>query len=179
MDAQHLLHECPPRLAAGGTLGVLLLELAARGYEPVGLDVSSAMQRVTARKLQRRAIAVPQVCGIAQSMPFADECFDSIVCTFPAGYILEAATLREVARVLRRPDLQAGRDGGRLVVTGILVETDAHLWHKAMQLLGGSRAGAVRERFLALAQAADLQVRVAEQGSGMLRVPVFIAARGP
>ncbi len=164
-------------LEIGFGTGDLLREMAARDLQPVGLDASSAMQRVTARKLRRRRIKVPQVYGLAQTVPFVDESFDSIVCTFPAGYILDAATFREAARVLRPPDPATGRGGGIFVVVGIVVETSAPLWRQVMWVLFGTRAGAVRERFRTLAEAAGLRVRVVEQGNGLLRVPVFVAER--
>jgi ubiquinone/menaquinone biosynthesis C-methylase UbiE len=164
-------------LEIGFGTGDLLLAMAARGLQLVGLDASPAMQRVTGRKLRSRELRVPRVCGMAQSMPFADQSFDSVVCTFPAGYILEAATLCEAMRVLRPPNPITGRGGGRLVVVGIVVETGFRSWQRVVRLLFGTRAGAVRERFLALAQEAGLQVRVVEQEGGLLRVPVFVAER--
>jgi len=171
-------HIAPKRvLEIGFGTGDLLLEMAARDLEPVGLDESPAMQRVTARKLQRRGITVPRVRGIAQSLPFADQSFDSIVCTFPAGYILDAATFREAARVLCPPDPALGKAGGCLVVVGIVVETSTPVWQRVMQVLFGTRAGAVRERFFTLAEAAGLRARAVEQQRGMLRVPVFVAER--
>ncbi len=164
-------------LEIGFGTGDLLLEMATRSLEPVGLDPSTAMQRVTARKLLRRGIEVPRVRGIAQSLPFAAQSFDSIVCTFPAGYILDAETFGEAARVLRSPDPTTGWGGGRLVAVGIVVETATPLWERAIQVLFGTRAGAGRERFLTLAEAVGLRVMAVEQPGGLLRVPVFVAER--
>ncbi len=164
-------------LEIGFGTGDLLLEMAARGLEPVGLDQSSAMQRVTARKLQGQGLKVPRVRGIAQSMPFTDQVFDSIVCTFPAGFILEAATLREAARVLRPPDPVTGQGGGCLVVVGMVIERPTPVWQRVMRALFGTRTEAVRERFLTLAESAGLRVRAVEKTSGLLRVPVFVAER--
>lgn len=164
-------------LEIGFGTGDLLLVMAARGLELVGLDASPAMQRVTARKLRSRGLRVPRVCGIAQSMPFADQSFDSIVCTFPAGYILAGATICEAMRVLRAPNPITGQGGGRLVVAGIVVETGSALWQRVVRILFGARAGAVQEQFHALAQDAGLRVRVVEQERGLLRVPVFVAER--
>jgi len=44
----------------------------------------------------------------AQALPFCDGCFDTTVASFPTEFIVEPATLRETARVVR--------PGGRLVV---------------------------------------------------------------
>ena len=92
---------------ASGT-GNLLIDLAEAGFRPCGLDLSPYMVRITRRKLRRRGLAVPLCRGRAQALPFADGVFDSVVSTFPAEFILQPTTLREVARVLR--------PGGRAVV---------------------------------------------------------------
>ena len=164
-------------LEVGFGTGELLSEMAVRGLEPVGLDASPAMHRVTARKLARRALDIPRVSGVTQAMPFPDGSFDSIVCTFPAGYILEPATLCEAARVLSPPDPATARAGGRLVVVGMVVAIDVPVWRRAMQFLFGAQGGAVLERFTGLAQAAGLHVDILEQGDGRMRVPVVVAER--
>ena len=92
---------------ASGT-GNLLIDLAEAGFRPCGLDLSPYMVRITRRKLRRRGLTVPLCRGRAQALPFADGVFDSVVSTFPAEFILQPTTLREVARVLR--------PGGRAVV---------------------------------------------------------------
>jgi len=103
-----------PYLAGERTLdlafgtGNLLIDLAEAGFRPCGLDLSPYMLRITRRKLHRRGLAVPLCRGRAQALPFADGVFDSVVSTFPAEFILQPTTLREVARVLR--------PGGRTVV---------------------------------------------------------------
>jgi ubiquinone/menaquinone biosynthesis C-methylase UbiE len=164
-------------LEVGFGTGELLSEMAVRGLEPVGLDASPAMHRVTARKLARRALDIPLVGGAAQAMPFPDERFDSIVCTFPAGYILDPATLCETARVLSPPGPATGKGGGRLVVVGMVVAIDVPVWHRAMQFLFGVQGGAVLERFTGLAQGAGLHVDILEQKDGRVRVPVVVAER--
>jgi ubiquinone/menaquinone biosynthesis C-methylase UbiE len=164
-------------LEVGFGTGELLAEMAVRGLEAVGLEVSPAMQRIAARKLARRKLDIPRVCGVVQAMPFPDESFDSVVCTFPAGYILEPATFYETARVLRSPNPATGVGGGRLVVVGMAVAIDVPVWRRAMQFLFGVQGRAVLERFTDLAQAAGLQVKVLEQGDGRLRVPIVVAER--
>jgi ubiquinone/menaquinone biosynthesis C-methylase UbiE len=46
--------------------------------------------------------------GLAQALPFAGASFDTILATFPADYINDPQTLREVKRCLS--------DGGRFIV---------------------------------------------------------------
>jgi ubiquinone/menaquinone biosynthesis C-methylase UbiE len=45
---------------------------------------------------------------LAQSLPFPDEAFDSVVSTFPSNYIFDPSTLQEVRRTLK--------NGGRFIV---------------------------------------------------------------
>jgi ubiquinone/menaquinone biosynthesis C-methylase UbiE len=46
--------------------------------------------------------------GIAQTLPYQNESFDSVISTFPTEYIFQSQTLSEIKRVLR--------SGGRLIV---------------------------------------------------------------
>ena len=92
---------------ASGT-GSMLLDLAEKGFEPVGLDLSPWMVDLAQRKLAARGKAAGLVRGRAQQLPFDAHSFDSVLCTFPTAFILEPGVMREIARVLR--------PGGRLVV---------------------------------------------------------------
>lgn len=90
--------------------GVLLREMAEAGYAAVGVERSPQMVAVA---LRGAPTLTPLVQGDARKLPFAAAALDALVATFPAPYILDAATLREAARVLR--------PGGRLIVTGLWV----------------------------------------------------------
>lgn len=75
----------------------------------VGLDESPQMGRLARRLLI--ASGFPHVNlarALAQSLPFPDAAFDTIVSTFPAEYIFEHSALSEALRALRA--------GGRLIV---------------------------------------------------------------
>ncbi len=98
-----------PRLLdlAFGT-GNLMPDWHAVGVTPVGIDLSPQMVHITARKLRARGLPLALARGRAQALPFAEATFDSVISTFPAEFIIEQATVAEVARVLR--------PGGRLVV---------------------------------------------------------------
>ena len=164
-------------LELGFGTGELFSEMAKRDLEPVGLDASIAMHRIAQQKLARYRLDVPRVRGVAEALPFADECFDSIVCTFPAAYIVDPATLSEANRVLRRPNSATGRVGGRLVVVGLRITVALPLWQKAMRFLFGADWDEVSERFTRLARDAGLQVAVLERGNGRVRVPAIVAER--
>lgn len=167
-------------LEVGFGTGELLVEMAGRDLAAIGLDSSLAMHRVATRKLSRQHVNVPRLQGLVQAMPFADGQFDSILCTFPARYILEAQTLVEIARLLRPCNPLTGEGGGRLVVVGMVVWMDNRLWCRTTQLLFGVGGETVVDRFQRLAEAAGLQVSVADQEGPGLRVPVVLAERcGP
>jgi ubiquinone/menaquinone biosynthesis C-methylase UbiE len=92
---------------AHGT-GNLYIDMLADGLQPVGMDLSTYMGRIAARKLRRRGAPLRLVRANGLQMPFADGCFDAAVSTFPTEFIIEPETLREVHRTLR--------PGGRMVV---------------------------------------------------------------
>lgn len=166
-------------LEIGFGTGELLAEMTARGLKPLGMDLSLSMHRVTARKLVNRALDASRLRGDALRMPFPDQCFDSLVSTFPAGYILQAETLREAARVLCLPDSSTGKGAGRLVVVGVEVGLGIPVCERVLETLLGSRSGAAQERFVRLAQDAGLSVHIVDHGRGLLRVPVHVAEKRP
>jgi ubiquinone/menaquinone biosynthesis C-methylase UbiE len=164
-------------LEVGFGTGELLSEMARQELQGIGLDPSPAMHRVTARKLQRRGLAVPRVRAIGQRAPFAAGCFDAVVSTFPAGYILDSETLHEAARLLRTPDIGTGDGGGRLIVVGMVVEMDSQLLRRAVRLLFGAPVESVVARFDTMAETAGLRVRFVQRDGGWVHVPVLIAEK--
>ena len=85
---------------AHGT-GNMLLDLVALGFEPVGLDISRAMGQIARRKLGRRRFTLPLVRGQAQTLPFPNGSFPSILSTFPTEFIMQPAVIAEFHRVLQ------------------------------------------------------------------------------
>jgi SAM-dependent methyltransferase len=172
-------------LEVGFGTGELLLEMAHRELEVVGLELSPAMHRIAARKLRRRCLEVPRLRGRIQAAPLASGRFDSIVCTFPAGYILEPETLQEAARLLRAPDTTIGSAGGRFIVVGMVVGRKSRWWRWAMRFVFGGGAEGSSDpanetslgRFERLAVAAGFRVTVVEGMNGGWHVPVMVAER--
>ena len=162
-------------LEIGFGTGELLVEMAGRGLDASGLDLSPAMHRITARKLARHGLQVPLVRGATQAMPFAGGRFDSVVSTFPAGYIVQAETLHEVARLLRPPDPATGAPGGSFVVVGLVIRSENRLGRWVAEFLFGIQAGAMLDRFETLAAEAGLRTRVVDLVGKGLRVPVVVA----
>jgi ubiquinone/menaquinone biosynthesis C-methylase UbiE len=95
---------------AHGT-GNLLLDLAALGFAPIGMDLSRAMGEIARRKLARRALSIPLVRARVQALPFANQVFPSLLSTFPAEFIVEPPAVAEFYRVLQ--------PGGVLVVVPV------------------------------------------------------------
>jgi ubiquinone/menaquinone biosynthesis C-methylase UbiE len=173
-----LAHITGPRvLEVGFGTGELLLEMAGRDLEVVGLEYSDQMQRIAARKLARRGLAPPRVQGRAQALPFAGGRFDAVISTFPAAYILDLATLGEVARLLRPPDPAGGTEGGRLIVVGLAVTVNSRLWRQAMDLLFGPPPASPLQRWEQLAAGAGLQARIVTWEDRWAQLPVLIAER--
>ena len=65
-----------------------------------GLDESPQMVRQAGRRLRRLGQAVKLTRGMAMHLPFLEDTFESVVAIFPAEFIFEAQTLREIWRVL-------------------------------------------------------------------------------
>jgi SAM-dependent methyltransferase len=68
-------------LEPGCGSGRLVAEMAARGYQVTGLDLSQAMLDYLQRRLRRRGLEADLVCGDMTSMSFRRK-FDSVFCTF-------------------------------------------------------------------------------------------------
>jgi SAM-dependent methyltransferase len=154
-------------LEVGFGTGELLGALRERGFDVVGVDASREMQRVAGSKLRRNEIGVPRLLARANALPLASGTVDTVVSTFPAGFILEADSLRELARVLR--------SDGRLVIVGLAVELPRSPRYP-LAIAQGSW-GALWEYFERVAGQAGLAAEVAWREDGRARVPVITARR--
>jgi demethylmenaquinone methyltransferase / 2-methoxy-6-polyprenyl-1,4-benzoquinol methylase len=90
---------------ATGT-GAVAIELAQRtGCSVVGLDQSREMLAAGRRRVEAAGLEtkIRLVEGNAEQLPFEDEAFDALTVTYLLRYVANpAATLRELARVVRR-----------------------------------------------------------------------------
>ncbi len=99
----------PDVLELGFGPGHLFFSLVKNGFKVVGLDASRQMVRQASKKLRRNLQINPMlVRGQGQALPFSCQSFDTVVATFPTGFIFQPATLQDVRRVLR--------PGGSLVI---------------------------------------------------------------
>jgi hypothetical protein len=112
-------------------------------------------------------------------MPFAPGHFDVVMATFPAPYILDPATLQEVARVLRDPDQTSQRPGGRLVIVGLFVETDYEILQRLAPFFFGSPSEEFIRIYRRMAAEAGFALRIVPQATRGFRSPVFILEREP
>jgi len=101
-------------LEIGFGTGELQIEMAKRQVEVYGLERSWAMQQIVRRKASKAGASLRCSQGESQHLPYPDGCFDTVIATFPAGYIGDPLTWQEVGRCLRKP-------GGRFIVSGLYV----------------------------------------------------------
>ncbi|MCS6964995.1 MAG: methyltransferase domain-containing protein [Thermoflexus sp.] len=159
-------------LEIGPGPGHLLQAMVERGLCPVGLDLSFAMAR---RARRRTGFAVPVAQGRAQALPFPDGIFDAAVTTFPAPFILEPTTWREVARVLR--------PGGRFVALigawpAGSASTHRRLWGLYRRIARSGETLPREEMFRRLAGSAGLEVQEWLARDGPWHLWGVIAFRG-
>lgn len=157
-------------LEIGFGTGELLPEMLKRGYRVTGLDSSIQMHRVTRHKLFRQNIDVMLVRAETQVMPFAERSFDSIISTFPAGYIHDPKTWHEFKRVIG--------NRGRIIVSGTVI------WRTGRKPLPDNRGAsweALRQPLLRceeLATQAGLKIEIDYRQHKGWTVPVIIAKLG-
>ena len=81
-----------------GHLQLALLEIRSAIF---GLDSSTSMGTITRKRLQQNNKSYMLSRGTASLIPFPDNCFASVVATFPSEYIANPRTLEEIWRVLQ------------------------------------------------------------------------------
>lgn len=163
--------ERQPVLEIGFGTGELLIEMARRGWQVAGIELSSTMHQVTASKVRRRGITAPRLQGRAQALPYPDQSFGSILATFPAEYVVDPASLREFSRVLQ--------PGGRLIVAGMVVYRQETGWSRLSQRLFGSDLSTSLDRFQDHVADCGLATRVVLRADPPWTVPILVAERLP
>ncbi len=150
--------------------GAMLVDGQRVTPQLVGLDLSPSMIAIS----HRRAIAARShfklVQGSGLYLPFADAAFDTVLATFPAGYILEAKTLAEVRRVLCT--------GGRFVALGLWVQLRGGLPTGWLPVFYGKPSDAVLARIAHTVAQAGFQPQWEEVQEGFVTIGILIAERG-
>ena len=156
-------------LELGAGTGAMLADGAMRGYAMVGIERSSAMIMHAARRIKRAGVKALLTQGDARSLPMSDESFDSVIATFPAGYIFMPETLAEMRRVLR--------PGGRIVLVGVWVELQWGPLGEWIPVFFGRPAAGVRAAILQRFTEAGLHGQWVEQPQGAVTVGILVAER--
>ncbi|MCC6456493.1 MAG: class I SAM-dependent methyltransferase [Caldilineaceae bacterium] len=156
-------------LELGVGTGELLVQGSQRRFSMVGVDRSPTMIEVTRRRAVQKQVGVRAILSDGRALPFQDEVFDTVMATFPAGYILEAATLAEMRRVLRR--------GGRVVLLGLWVELQFGWMGRMLPVFYGRPAEASLTATAERLAAAGFEARWVEQQDGPFTVGVLVADR--
>lgn len=110
-------------LEPGCGSGRLVAEMAARGYDVTGLDLSQPMLDYLDRRLKRRGLKGQLVCGDMTSMNFGKKRkFDSVFCTFNTfrHLIEEAAAIKHLRSIADNL-----RSGGLYILGFHLIPMDA------------------------------------------------------
>jgi ubiquinone/menaquinone biosynthesis C-methylase UbiE len=82
--------------------GYLAIELAKRGFEVVGVDISRSFVRIATRNAAEAKVAATFEHGDAAHMPFPDGFFDFVVCTAAfKNFTDPVGALDEIHRVLK------------------------------------------------------------------------------
>lgn len=192
---RHITRARPRRIldVATGTAGVAVALARATQADIVGVDLSEPMlevgrKRAYAAGLDQR-IRLQQ--ARAEALPFADASFDAVTFTYLLRYVADpAATLRELARVLRPAGVMASLDffvppspAWRLawrVYTRWLMPTGGYVlgggaWWRAGRFLGPNiegfyRGWPVHRLFEAWREAGlvDVESRVMSLGGGLV-----------
>jgi len=111
-------------LEIGPGPGHLQRLLREQNYCSIGLDESPQMIRLAKRRLEKANHQTAKlVRGLAQTLPFPEAEFDSVISTFPSDYIFDPNTLSGIHRVLRRD--------GRFILMPAAWIVGRKLWDKA------------------------------------------------
>jgi ubiquinone/menaquinone biosynthesis C-methylase UbiE len=159
----------PHVLELGCGTGAMLIEGQRLGYKIIGVDRSPAMVKVALQRMEISQSVAPVIVGDGHSLPMPGGAFDSVLATFPAGYILEEETLSEIRRVLRA--------GGRVVIVGLWVEVNLGGLERILPFFygrpGPQTLALIADRF----GAAGFAVQWKEVPSGRFMLGVLVAER--
>jgi ubiquinone/menaquinone biosynthesis C-methylase UbiE len=156
-------------LEIGFGTGELLVQGAQRGMTMVGIDRSPVMLEVARQRAMRRDIPFRATLGDGRALPFDRHQFDTVMATFPAGYILDSSTLAEIRRVLRAE--------GRLVLVGLWVEPHLGRVGRLLPIFYGRPNEASLEAIAQRVGAAGFRARWVEQYHRRSTVGLLVANR--
>lgn len=153
-------------LELGHGPGHLQRFLLDRGLSPVALDESTQMGRLAKRRLAGKHKLAR---GLAQSLPFPTDHFDTVVSTFPSEYIFEAETLAEIRRVIT--------PAGRLVILPVAFPSNRFLkWlYKVTGETPEELDNALKERVQRVFEKAGFQMEAQVKETRESRLVILLA----
>lgn len=160
-------------LEIGYGTGELLSKMDTEKYTVYGLEISNSMRSQARKKFGQQGKDIPCIGADARYLPLADSTIDTVISTFPSGYILKQNTWTEVSRVLKDPAVEKGTIGGRFIIVGVIVYLRIPARRKP------SKQPTRQDQFLSLgeefANSANLKLQVIYWPVGIFEVPVLIA----
>jgi SAM-dependent methyltransferase len=154
-------------LELGVGTGELLVQGSQRRVSMVGVERSPTMIEVARRRAVKRQVDMRATLGDGRALPFAEGAFDTVVATFPAGYILDPVTLGEMRRVLRC--------GGRVVLLGLWVELQLGWVGRVFPIFYGRPGAASLAAIVDRMATAGFRARWVEQRDGRFAVGMLVA----
>jgi SAM-dependent methyltransferase len=162
-------------LELGSGTGHLLSAIARTGKRAVGVDISPMMAARAAHRQPSSSRLAMLVQASADSLPFVDGVFDTVVSTFPTAYILNSQTVSECGRVTRgaRPDSPYGR----LAVVGLWVRTESPIVDWLLPVFYGGPDRRVIGAYVVALQKVGYSPAVIERPIGRFRVGIVAACK--
>ena len=154
-------------LEMGCGTGAMLVDGTRRGLRMVGVELSPAMLLLARRRLNLARSDANLLGGDGMCLPLDATQFDTVMATFPAGYILAPATLAEVRRVLRVQ--------GRFVILGLWVTWHIGWLARLLPVFYGKPSVAMRNGIVQRMQEAGFGVRLVEQRHGYFTMGGLVA----
>jgi ubiquinone/menaquinone biosynthesis C-methylase UbiE len=164
----------PRILEIGFGTGEMLLEMARRQLDVIGLELSIEMQCLTSHKLRQHCLQLPRVRASAQCMPFITGSFDTIISTYPANYIMDLNTWREAARLLHQPG-SPDEQGGRFVIVGIAATLRLRPRRIRTSSLFGFSPMIFQANINQLEHLTGFNIRIEVRKNRFLEIPIIIA----
>ena len=109
--------------------GYLAIELARRGYQVVGMDISASFVQIAQAKAREAGVAVDFQRGNASDMPFDGDAFDFIICCAAFKNFSEPVrAIQEMHRVLK--------PGGLALIVDLRRDASTHDINTAIKAMG-------------------------------------------
>ena len=109
--------------------GHMLIALHQEGLQVTGIDLSNRMGRLARRRIIAAKAKLSILQSPAQTLPFAQGTFDTVLATFPTEFILDPITLSAVHRVLGQDGLFVIVPEARMTGDGFIERTIEWLYH--------------------------------------------------